>query len=133
MTSWIFGAARAASSRRRRACSARASIAIASSAGRQRRAVAIGARDSGGERRDRVERAAGDERRQRVLAGRAEAEAGGGRAQLVGERPGAAPPDLLQRPADRQPRLDGDAQEVEHVGELVAHARARGRERGGRA
>ena len=97
--------------------SPRAPVRAGRRAGRRGRSAAASvATPSIGQRatssRERLARAS---RRARRVRGR--------RAQLGGEQAAAAPPDLRQRAADRQPGCDRDAQQVEHVGELVAHAR----------
>ena len=118
-TSWIFGAARAAPSRRRRLCSARASAASALERRRERRAVAVGAGDRCRQRRHAGARAARDELAQDVVARRAELQPHGRGGELAGEHAAHPPPDLADRAPDRQAGADGDAQQVEHVGELL--------------
>ena len=77
-----------------------------------------GAMPSAGQRRSSVSRT--------VARGTPSSIRAAPRAQLGGERAVAPPPDLVQRAPGRQPGVDGDAQEVEHVGELGRPSRGRG-------
>src|SRR3954468_19174795 len=81
-------------------------------------AVALGASQCLDERGDAVGGAARLEMVQRLLGGLAELATGGGAPQLVRERAGMAAADLGERASRREARGDGDAEEIEHVGQL---------------
>ncbi len=77
--------------------------------------------ERGDQRGDRLQRAAGAERRERVGARDAEREPARGGPQLGRQHAGVAAADLGEGARRRQAGLDGDAQQVEHVRQLGGH------------
>ena len=133
-TSWIFGLARAAWSRIRRARAARASRACAdsvSASGAPWRCVRVQGRHEG--RHPGAQDTAAASRAERLRPGNAELDLGRRPAPLGRQQAAVAPADLPHRPHDRQAGGDRHPQQVEEVGQLGLHRPGRGRGSAARA
>ena len=116
-----MGPARAAPSAALRARFARASSAWRREGGPEWGAVAIGSAQRGDEGRHAAGRTAALEALERRLSRRPEREPVRRPPQLGGQQARVAAADLSERAAGGQAGLDGDAQQLEDVRELVLH------------
>ncbi len=85
--------------------------------------MAVGAADRGGQGGDLRQRAPRREPRERPGARDPELELARGAPQLAAEQAAATAPHLPQRAAGVEARLDRDAQQIEHVGDLAGEHR----------